>query len=169
MRETEKIVELEFKEGDKTEKRNYKIKKMDALAGSWLLKFCTQKILPLFNVIKGVFGNLGEDVTEEDIPKVSEGRTEEILELLPKALETLTEEELINFEIKCLKTVEAWYPAGYQPVINGKTFGDPYIEYDVGAMLRLVYEVLVFNLGSFFGEGSLISLLNLLSSSQSNA
>ena len=142
---------------------------MNALAGSWLLKFCAEKLLPVYNMAKDTFMPLDDNVTEEELARINSERTGQILTLLPQALASLSESDLMSFEMKCLQTVEAWYPAGYQPVMNGRTFGDPYIEYDVGAMLRLVYEVLLFNLGSFFGEGSLVSLLSRLNSHQQNA
>ena len=86
--------------------------------------------------------------------------------MIPEALSRLTEKELTEFEVRCLQTVEVLKPAGWQYVMIGGHFGDEDLEYDIGAVLRLVYEVLVFNLGSFFGGGNLLSLLNSKNSSQ---
>jgi hypothetical protein len=80
--------------------------------------------------------------------------------MIPEALSKLPEDEMISFEIRCLQSVDILKKAGWQPVMVGNNFGDEELEYDIGATLRLVYEVLVFNLGSFFGERGLLSLLN---------
>ena len=97
------------------------IKKMDALHGSYLMKFCTEKFLPLFGDAQALFeGEAPEN--EADVERLSQERTQKVLTLIPKVLSSLSEEELINFEIRCLQTVSILKPAGWQPVLIGKEF-----------------------------------------------
>lgn len=147
----------------------FQIKKMDALRGSYLLKFCTEKLLPLFDGLKGAFSAIPEGTKEEDVQKIAQERTDMLLEVIPKALSSISEEELISFEMRCLETVSMLKPAGWQPVIIGKSFGVEEVESDVGTVLMLCYEVVEFNMGSFFGGKSLGSLLSLKNSSRHGA
>ena len=164
MREVTK--QLKIKVGD-TE-REFQIHKMNALAGSYLIKFCAEKLLPVYNSLQDIF-KAEEIESEEMAEEIARKRTEKLLQMIPEALSSLPEEELIAFETRCLRTVDVLYPAGWQKVMVGDSFGDEQLEYDIAAVLRLVYEVLVFNLGSFFEGGSLTSLLNLQNSSRPNA
>lgn len=144
----------------------FQIKKMDALHGSYLLKFCSEKLLPLLDNIKAVV----EPVKEGDDPeKVAEERTKVVLDIIPKALASLSEEELISFEIRCLNTVSMLYPAGWQPVMSGNNFGVEELEDDLMTVLLLCYEVVEFNMGSFFGGKRLGSMLSQIGSSRPGA
>ncbi|MBO7631862.1 MAG: hypothetical protein J6S78_05990 [Lachnospiraceae bacterium] len=171
MRETTKQIKF----GPEGEERTYQIHKMNALAGSYLIKFCSEKLLPVYNSIQGVFSDTAVDVenmTDEEVKaaesEVAEKRLSSILTIIPKALENLSEKELLEFETRCLQTVDVLKAAGWQPVMINGHFGDEDLEYDIGAVLRLVYEVLVFNLGSFFAGGTLPSFLNGKTTSQPN-
>ena len=169
MRETTKQIKF----GPEGEEKTYQIHKMNALAGSYLIKFCSEKLIPVYNSIQDIFSRNGaevkEDLSDAEIEKQEEEvtnlRVQKVLEMIPEALSRLSEKELIEFEVRCLQTVEVLKAAGWQKVMIGNHFGDEDLEYDISAVLRLVYEVLVFNLGSFFGGGSLISLLNSKNSS----
>ena len=172
MREVTK--EIKFVVGG--QEKTFQLRKMNALAGSTLIKFCAEKLLPVYNSLQEIFTvndvNV-EGLSEEEIKgkeeQLSKERTERILQMIPAALEQIPEKEMIMFETKCLQTVDVLKKAGWQPVMIGERFGDEDLEYDIGATLRLVYEVLAFNLGSFFGEGSLLSLLNRQNSSLPSA
>lgn len=163
MREVTK--QIKFMVGE--EERTFQIRKMNALAGSYLIKFCAEKLLPVYNSLQDIFasqsvdasGLEGEALAKKE-EEVAMARTERLFQMIPDALSKLPEDEMIAFEVRCLQTVDILKKAGWQPVMIGERFGDEDLEYDIGATLRLVYEVLVFNLGSFFGEGSLLSLLN---------
>lgn len=137
----------------------FQIRKMDALHGSSLMKFCAEKFLPVFNSVQALFVD-SKPEKEEDIERIAMERTESVFELIPKALAQISDEELINFEKRCLKTVDVLMPAGWQPVLMGDAFGVEELEDDIKTVLLLCYEVAEFNLGSFFGGKSLGSLLN---------
>lgn len=169
MRETTKQIKF----GPEGEEKTFQIRKMNALAGSYLIKFCSEKLLPVYNQLQKVFGESEINIEGLSGPELeaaeealAQERMEKVMIMIPKALERLSEKELLEFETRCLQTVDILEPAGWQPVMIGNEFGDEDLEYDIGAVLRLVYEVLVFNLGSFFGGGSLGSLLSNRSSSQ---
>jgi len=161
MRETEKTIELEVNGNKKT----FMLKKMNALAGSCLIKFCAEKLLPVYNGLQEIFVPAEDGEKEEEVAR---RRTEQLIQMIPQALSKLSDDEMVDFEMRCLKTVSVLYPAGWQPVIIGNSFGDEDVEYDIGSTLRLVYEVLAYNLGSFFGEGSSLSFLNRQNSSLPN-
>ena len=169
MRETTKQIKF----GPEGEEKTFQIHKMNALAGSYLIKFCSEKLLPVYNSIQEIFSKsdvfLEEGMNEAEIKEketeITNIRVQKVLEMIPEALSRLSEKELIEFEVRCLQTVDVLKAAGWQQVMIGDNFGDEDLEYDIGAVLRLVYEVLVFNLGSFFGGGNLISLLSSKNSS----
>ena len=155
MRTTTKTVKHEV-DG---EERTFQIRKMDALHGSYLLKFCTEKFLPFVNDISTIMGDGEVPENEEEAKKASLVKTDQIIQLIPKALSALSEEELISFETRCLQTVDMMLPAGWQPVMTGNVFGVEELEDDTMTVLALCYEVVEFNLGSFFGGKGLGSLL----------
>ena len=172
MREVTKRIKFEVG-GEETE---FQIRKMNALSGSYLIKFCAEKLLPVYNSLQDIFSvskvdtdGMDEETLKMEEEKVSKERTEKLLEMIPEALSRLPEDELMAFEIRCLRTVDVLKKAGWQPVMIGDNFGDENLEYDIVAVLRLVYEVLVFNLGSFFGEKSLLSSLSKQSTSLPSA
>ena len=157
MRETIKKVthEIDGKEC------SFQIKKMDALKASFLLKFVTEKLLPLLNGAKELFISHDENDTEEE---VVQKRMDTIMTIIPQALSSISEAELRNFEIKCLQTVDMLMPAGWQPVMMGDKFGVEEVEYDPMVALMLCYDVVEFNFKGFFGEKGLGSLLPLRNS-----
>ena len=173
MRETTKRIKI----GPEGEEKEYQIHKMNALAGSYLIKFCSEKLLPVYNSLQDAFSKtdtsidgLNDEQIAEKEAEVARERTQAVIKLIPEALSKLSEKELMEFEVRCLQTVEVLKPAGWQAVMtNGGHFGDEDLEYDLGSVLRLVYEVLVFNLGSFFGGANLSSLLSNSGSSLPNA
>lgn len=140
------------------EEMTFQIRKMDALHGSYLMKFVAEKFLPMFTDVKSIVAENKPD-SEKDIDKAAEIGTEEFLNLIPKVMASISEEDLIKFETRCLNTVDILKPAGWQPVMTGDRFGVEEIENDVLTVLLLCYEVVEFNLGSFFGEKSLGSFL----------
>lgn len=142
----------------------FQITKMNALKGTYLVKFVTEKLIPVFTQLQGIFQAPdkdadGKDLSEEEQQKIVEQRTEEVLQMIPKALEALSEEELTGLIERCLQTVQVMMPAGWQPVMIGHNFGVEELEYDIMTTLLLCYEVIEFNLGSFFGGKSLGSFL----------
>lgn len=141
----------------------FQIKKMDALHGSYLIKFCTEKLLPMMSLVQELLSPISKDASEAEVSKIAEKRTNMILEEIPNALASLSEDEMIKFEMRCLGTVSMLKPAGWQPVMIGKSFGVEELEYDPATVLLLCYQVVAFNLKDFFqgkGLGSLLSRLN---------
>ena len=119
-----RITEKEVKHEVDGQELTFQIKKMDALHGSYLMKFVAEKFLPVLNDVQGLFDD-GEQKpkNEKEMDAIAKARTEKVLTVIPKALASLTEEELINFEIRCLQTVSVLKPAGWQPVLVGNSFG----------------------------------------------
>ena len=142
---------------------SFQIRKMDALHGTYLVKFATEKLLPLFAQLQGVFTPVDD---KQDEKAVIENRTKQVLEIIPKALEKLTEDEVINLQRKCLRMVDVLLPAGWQPVMIGDNFGVQELEHDIMLALTLTYDVIEFNLGSFFQGNSLSSILQKFSSTK---
>lgn len=161
MRETVKSVFHEVEE----EKCEFQIHKMDALQGACLLKFVTEKLVPLIGGVQEIF----EKTEGDDQDAVIKDRTEKIMKIIPKALESISDKELIDFEKRCLRTVEIKKPAGWQPVMIGDDFGVDELAYDPLTALVLCYDVVEFNFGGFFGGKGLASVLPLPNSSQQNA
>ena len=143
------------------EETTFRIKKMNALHGSYLLKFCAEKLLPVFKGIQSMFQNTDVDElkTEEQENKAIAEQTDEVFSLLPAALASISEDELFKFETRCLQTVEIKLTNGWMSIMSGDHFNVTSVEYDAMAVLMLCYDVLKFNLSGFFGEGSLGSLL----------
>lgn len=152
MRETMK--QVVHKVDDK--ETSFRIHKMNALEGGVLLKFVAEKLLPIFRNIEGIFAEPEEGATEEE---VAVQRTNMILEMIPKALEKISDKELMDFEKNCLRMVEMNLAAGWQPVMVGDDFGVEEIEYDAFTALLLCYDVVQFNFNGFFGGKGLTSFL----------
>ena len=90
MRETTKQVTHEVDGKELT----FQIRKMNALQGAFLIKFVTEKLLPLLDGLQNVFI---QDEEIEDKDETIKQRTSAIMEMIPKALSSISEEELMNF------------------------------------------------------------------------
>ena len=154
-----RITTKEVKHEVDGQEMTFQIKKMDALRGSYLMKFCAEKFLPILTKAQNLFAEDEKPKNEEEVKALAQKRTEQIFALIPEILSTMTEEELIGFETRCLQTVEVLKPAGWQPVMVGNNFGVEELEDDIKTVLILCYEVVEFNMGSFFGGKNLASLL----------
>lgn len=152
MRETTKQVVHKIDDNDVV----FQIHKMNALEGGVLLKFVAEKFVPIFKNIESIFADPEEGATEEE---VAVSRTNMILEMVPKALEKISNDELVEFEKNCLRMVEMKKPAGWQPVMIGSEFGVEEVEYDPFIALMLCYDVVQFNFNGFFAGNGLSSLL----------
>lgn len=171
MRETYKDFthEIEGKE------MRFRVQKLDALHGAWLMKFAAEKILPAINGAEEAMqalkmkakeaANSGDDKGEEgaeaqkkELQGIQEEGTKDVINLIVSALENISEEELIHFMGKCLQSVKCDLPAGWRPVMTGpSSFGVSELEYDVAGCLALCMDVIEVNLSGFFG-GSLSAL-----------
>lgn len=157
MRETSKNVEFEI-DG---EMRHFYITKMNAFDGAYLMKIVTEKAMPL---IQEAIMGMGKNSDAEDSESLD---LKLIADMLPRALSSLSHEEMKKLMILCLSTVQLSLPAGYQYVVDGRgNFGVEELQYNTAACLRLVYEVIVLNCSDFFAESGLSSLLAQVSGSR---
>jgi len=165
MRELTKRVVREWNGDSMT----FQVHKMNALDGSYLLKFVAEKIIPLIDSFQSIFVDTDEIKSEEEAEAVAKRRTDAILDVIPKALSSISREELFEFEKECLQRVDMMLPAGWQPVMTGDRFGVEDVEYEPILCLILCYEVIAFNFSGFFGGGVLSSLLPPQNTSKQNA
>ena len=147
------------------EELTFQVHKMNALEGSFLLKFVAEKLIPLIDNFQSVFTDINGDKEEE----VTKARTDAILNVIPKALASISKDELIDFEKQCLHRVEMMMPAGWQQVMVGDDFGVEEVEYDPLLALTLCFDVVMFNFSGFFGGKGWSSLLNPSNTSKQNA
>lgn len=153
LREMTQAVEID---GEK-----YQVRKMDVISATYLLKFLTQKLLPVFTEAQKLF--LPEEApasAKKSRKKQDDNGADVFVALLPKLLDAISEEDLHHIIVKCLNYCDKSLPAGWQKVMTGESYGIKDIEYDLTTCLLLCYHCIVFNCGGFFGEGgSLFSLL----------
>ena len=140
------------------EELTFQVHKMNALDGSYLIKFVAEKLIPLFDSFQTLFSS-PEGEEEVDVKEEARKRSEAIVEVLPKALASISKEELHSFQKQCLNNVDMMLPAGWQKVMSGDTFGVEEVEYDPLLALMLCYDVVEFNFSGFFGGKGLSSLL----------
>lgn len=170
MREIAKQVKHEIDGEEKV----FQIRKMNALDGSYLLKFVIEKVMPLIDNIQDVFIDFapvvddGEDekAAAKALEEVTQKRMAAVTELIPKALASISKEELFDFEKQCLRCVDMMYSAGWQPVMIGDSFGVEEVEYDPIMALVLCFDVVSFNFSGFFAGKGLGSLLSPQNSSR---
>ena len=151
-RELTKNFKLEVDEKEE----EFKIQKMNSFDGAYLMKFVSEKAMPL---LKALAVRMNKD--GEGLKKVES--LEMIGDSLTHLLESLDREDMKTLMMMCLQTVSIYLPAGYQEVLdeNGN-FGVQNLEYNAAVCLRLTYEVIVFNCASFFEESGLSSSLGSL-------
>ena len=127
----------------------FQVHKMNALAGSYMIKFVAEKLIPLIDGFQSIFVEADID-TEEKAKEAAQKRTDAIMEVIPKALASISESELYSFQKQCLNNVEMMLPAGWQKVMTGDAFGVEEVEYDPILALILCYDVIEFNFSGFF-------------------
>ena len=155
MREITQVVKHEV-DG---EEMSFQITKMNALDGAWLIKFASEKLLPLYNQIEGVFAPPKDGENEEE---AIQRRTEEVVKMIPAALMSISREDLALFMTSCLSTVCILLDSGWRPVMVDGDFAVEELEYDTMTALVLCYDVMAFNMSGFFGGGRLGSALKRL-------
>ncbi len=159
----------EVKHNVKGQEMTFQIEKMDALRGAGLMKFAAQKVLPLFDTVKDIFDGKEKPKDAEELQKYIAQKSDIVFKMIPEALASLTEEELIRYMAKCLGTVKCMKPSGWQPIMDKFEFCIPELEKDIATCLLLTYEVTEFNLGGFFAESGLGSFLPRRNTQQPNA
>lgn len=138
--------------------RTFLLKKMDARTGSYML-FKLMKLLPpiLENIDFEKF-----DLEELNLKDLN------LTKMLNPIFE-LPEEEFRYIQDNCLKAIDEMLPAGAQALLNKNSqWGVSNIENDMGLVMNLTIQSLVFNLQGFFAGSPLSSLMKKLSLSQPN-
>ncbi|OPD28811.1 hypothetical protein AL713_17480 [Clostridium botulinum] len=136
--------------------RKFRLNKMDARTGSYML-FNLMKILgPIFKNIK--VDNI-EDISLDDINLTD----------LVSSIFNLPEDEFRYIQDNCLKVVEELLPAGPAKVLDKHgNFGVMDIEFNTGLLMNLTIQSLVFNVKGFFEESPLTSIMEKLTTSLQN-
>ena len=68
-------------------------------------------------------------------------------------ISSLSEEELRSVMTSVLNHTAVLLPAGPHPVMTGKEWGYPELEYDTPSCMKLLLEGISWSLSGFFGEG----------------
>ncbi|EGT5649326.1 phage tail assembly chaperone [Clostridium botulinum] len=136
--------------------RKFRLNKMDARTGSYML-FNLMKILgPIFKNIK--VDNI-EDISLDDINLTD----------LVSSIFNLPEDEFRYIQDNCLKVVEELLPAGPAKILDKyENFGVMDIEFNTGLLMNLTIQSLVFNVKGFFEESPLTSIMEKLTTSLQN-
>lgn len=137
--------------------RSFRLNKLDARTGSYMLFKLTKILTPILKNVKA------DSLKDFDIDKIN-------LTELAGSLFDLPEEEFRYIQDNCLQRVEEILPAGGAPVLNkyGK-FEVLDIEFDTALVMNLTIQSLVFNVSGFFEDSPLASMLKGLSISQQNS
>lgn len=141
--------------------RTFRLKKLDARTGSYMLFKLVKILTPIFKGIKfeDVKKNIKEDVKEDDI---------NITELMSSIFD-LPENEFRYIQDNCLRVVEELLPAGPANVLdNYGNYGILNIEFDTMLLMNLTVQSLIFNVSGFFEGSPLTSMLKNLTISQQN-
>jgi hypothetical protein len=130
---------LEHKDID-YEGRKWRIKKFDAMTGSYIAYKLMAEALPM-----GIGAKAG-------IP-------------VPKSSKIMSKQDFIEFQRDCLSVCYEVLPVGLTPVLDGSgSFAVIGIEHDVKTVMMLTIQALTFNISSFFDESLLASLAGAISS-----
>lgn len=135
----DKIIEIK--------ERKFKLNKMDARTGSYMLFKVTGILGPMFKKMSL------EDLENLTLDKLNIG---DIID----SLCSLSEKDFKYIQDNCLKVVEEILPAGPAKILdkNG-SFGVLDIEFDTGLIMALTVQSLVFNVMGFFAGSPLTSMM----------
>ena len=136
--------------------RTFILKKMDARTGSYMLFKLMKLLSPILESI---------DIDKLDTDNFDFKNLSEVL----KPIFDLPEEEFRYIQDNCLKSVDELLAAGAQPVIqkNGE-WGINDIAYDMGLVMNLTIQSLIFNVQGFFAGMNFSSAMKNLNLSQPN-
>lgn len=136
--------------------RNFRLNKLDARTGSFML-------FKLMKILTPIFKNIKEDSLKD--MKLEDLNISQIAE----SLFDLPEKEFSYIQDNCLQVVEELLPAGPQKVLSKhgewKVLN---IEFDTPLVMNLTIQSLVFNVSSFFPENLLSSITKGLTTFQPN-
>lgn len=136
--------------------RTFILKKMDARTGSYML-FKLMKLLP------PILENIDIDKLDTDNFDFKSLNLSEAL----KPIFDLPEEEFRYIQDNCLKSVDELLAAGTQPVMQKNSeWGINDITYDIGLVMNLTIQSLIFNVQGFFLGMNFSSVMKNLNLSQ---
>lgn len=140
--------------------RTFRIKKFDALTGSFMLIKITGMLAPLFKNM-----DIGKLKDVKDVSEVSPDAFD--ISGIMAEIGNLSEQDFKYVQEKCLRVCSEVLPAGLSPVLNPNgSFGVIGIEEDTMTVLALTVHTLIFNVKGFFSGSPLASMLGgLLTSS----
>ncbi|NFI47868.1 hypothetical protein FDA77_18780 [Clostridium botulinum] len=134
--------------------RNFRLNKMDARTGSYMLVKLTKIIAPLIQTIDL------EDLDNLNLNDIN------LTELMGPLLE-LPEEEFRYIQDNCLRVVEEILPGDTIKIIDKYgTFQALNIEFDTFLVMNLTVQSLIFNVKGFFDESVLNTIMKKLNISQ---
>jgi len=136
--------------------RNFRLNKMDARTGSFML-------FKLMKILTPIFKNIKKDSKEMKLEDLN-------LSELASSLFDLPENEFNYIQDNCLQVIDEILPAGAQKVLDKYgIFGVNNIEFDTALVMNLTIQSLVFNVSSFFPENLLSSITKGLNTFQPNS
>lgn len=137
--------------------RKFRLKKMDARTGSYMLFKLVKILTPIFKNLK--IDNL-DDIKIDDL---------NLMDLMSSIFD-LPEEEFRYVQDNCLKVVEELLPAGPARVLDKHgNYGVLDVEFNTGLLMNLTIQSLVFNVAGFFEGSPLSSIIKGLNISQLNS
>ena len=139
------------------EGRNFRLNKMNARTGSFMLFKLIKIITPIFKDLK--LDNI-EDIKDISLDDLN------LTEVMSSIFD-LPEKEFRYIQDNCLMVITEKLPAGDAPVLNKNgTFGVMNIEHDIALLMNLTVQSLFFNVSGFFEGSPLSSITKKLNISQ---
>ncbi|WP_034438005.1 phage tail assembly chaperone [Clostridium ihumii] len=140
--------------------RKFRLKKMNARTGSYMLYKFIKIVTPIFKNIKIDNESNLEDIDLKDVSLAD----------VISSIFNLPEEEFRYIQDNCLQSVEEILPAGPAQVLDKYgNFGVMDIEFDTGLVMQLTVQSLMFNVSGFFDGSPLTSLVKGLTISPLNS
>lgn len=140
--------------------RKFRLNKMDARTGSYMLYKFMKIITPIFQNIKLDSIDDLEDINPEEL---------NLTELISSIFD-LPEDEFRYIQDNCLQVIDEILPAGPASVLDKYgNFGVMDIEFDTNLVMNLTVQSLLFNVSGFFEGSPLTSIVKGLNISQLNS
>lgn len=144
---------------DGEQERTFKIKKFNALTGSFILYNIMNKVLPAF--LSSELGTaIGQDVAKGG--EIAQDKLTGIAQTLNKI--EMSRDEFMQLQKDCLAVCYEVLPGREVPVIDPGTgnFGAIGLEDNMSIVMSLTVQALIFNVKDFFLGGGLVSTMKSL-------
>lgn len=133
---------------------DYQVRKFNSMTGLRIARLVIAKLMPIVPALGGGGGGDNDGAISIDIA----------LDKLGEALSNITDTELENLSIDCLKHCSKKLGSGYVPILDEKgRYRIPEAEYDAPLTLRLMLEAIKYGAMDFF-DGSNPALAGLANS-----